>query len=87
MQDEFYSIAFRKKLYRTLEQLQTDLEAWLVEYNENRPHSGKYCFGKTPMQTFRDSKHLAEEKQLDRFLVGASPDDFSPRDARAAVGS
>jgi transposase InsO family protein len=87
MQDEFYSIAFRKKLYANLEQLQTDVDAWLAEYNENRPHSGKYCFGKTPMQTFRDSKHLADEKQLDRFLVATSPDSFSPRDARAAVDS
>jgi len=87
MQDEFYSIAFRKKLYANLEQLQTDVDAWLAEYNDNRPHSGKYCFGKTPMQTFRDSKHLADEKQLDRFLVATSPDGFSPRDARAAVDS
>ena len=59
----------------------------MVEYNENRPHSGKYCFGKTPMQTFQDSKHLAEEKQLDRFLIATSPDVVSPRDTRAVVGS
>jgi len=67
MQDEFYSAAFRKKLYRDLEELQADLDQWIGEYNESRPHSGKYCFGKTPMQTFRDSKHLADEKMLDRF--------------------
>jgi len=87
MQDEFYSIAFRKKLYTHLEQLQTDVDAWLLEYNENRPHSGKYCFGKTPLQTFLESKHLAEEKQLDRFLVAASEDSLSLRPARAAVVS
>ena len=85
MQDEFYSIAFRKKLYSSLEQLQADLDAWLVEYNENRPHSGKYCFGKTPMQTFLDSRHLAQEKELDRFMVVTSPDAFSPRAVRAAA--
>ena len=51
MQDEFYSVAFRKRLYTTLEELQADVDAWLREYNEARPHSGKYCFGKTPMQT------------------------------------
>lgn len=67
IQDEFYSVAFRKKLYRNLEELQGDVDLWLTEYNESRPHSGKYCFGKTPMQTFRDSKHLAEEKMLDRL--------------------
>src|SRR5919106_2260943 len=52
MLDEFYCIAFRKKLYTTIEALQRDLDAWLGEYNERRPHQGRWCFGKTPMQTF-----------------------------------
>src|SRR5215472_3344715 len=34
--DEFYRIAFRKKIYHTLDELQTDLDAWLVEYNNRR---------------------------------------------------
>jgi transposase InsO family protein len=66
LQDEFYSIAFRKTLYTSLEQLQIDLDHWLEEYNTERPHSGKYCFGKTPMQTFLDSRQLAWDKILDR---------------------
>jgi len=83
LQDEFYSVAFRKKRYSSLEQLQADLDLWLQEYNQHRPHSGKYCFGKTPMQTFLDSRHLAQEKELDRFSVVTSPDQLSPRAARA----
>ena len=82
MQDEFYSIAFRKRLYGSLEQLQADADAWIREYNEVRPHSGKYCFGKTPMQTFLDAKHLSEEKQLDRLAVTTLSDGISPRAAR-----
>jgi transposase InsO family protein len=74
IQEEFYSVAFRKKLYRTLDELQADLDVWLCEYNERREHSGKYCYGKTPMQTFLDSKHLAHEKMLDELTVTASPD-------------
>ena len=85
MQDEFYSIAFRKRLYGSLEQLQADADAWIREYNEVRPHSGKYCFGKTPMQTFLDAKHLSDEKQLDRLPVATSSDGFSPRVARARL--
>jgi hypothetical protein len=85
MQDEFYSVAFRKRLYSSLEQLQADLDLWLEEYNRTRPHSGKYCFGKTPMQTFLDSRQLAHDKQLDRFPVLTSPDPLSPRAARAAT--
>jgi len=64
MLNEFYRVAFRKKLYRTLEELQTDLDAWMREYNETRPHQGRWCYGKTPMQTFLDSVPLAEEKLL-----------------------
>ena len=64
VKDEFFSVAFRKKVYNSLEDLQTDLDEWFKEYNEERTHSGKYCYGKTPMQTFRDSLHLATEKML-----------------------
>jgi hypothetical protein len=85
MQEEFYSIAFRKRLYSTLEDLQADADEWLKEYNECRPHSGKYCFGKTPMQTFLDAKHLSDEKQLDRIPVKTPSDGLSPRGARAVV--
>ena len=62
--NEFYRIAFRKKLYRSIEELQTDLDAWLVEFNSARPHQGRWCFGKTPMQTFLDAKQIAEEKMI-----------------------
>jgi len=67
IQNEFYSSAFRKKRYTSIEEIQADLDEWLRHYNEERPHSGKYCFGKTPMQTFKESKHLADEKMLDQL--------------------
>lgn len=63
--EEFYQIAFRKKIYATLEDLQADLDQWIDKYNQERPHSGRYCYGKTPMQTFLDSIELAKEKLLD----------------------
>lgn len=63
--NEFYRIAFRKKVYTSLEELQKDLDEWIRWYNEERTHSGKYCFGKTPMQTFLDSLSMAKEKMLD----------------------
>jgi len=69
IQEEFYSTAFRKKLYRGLEELQADLDQWIGEYNRERAHSGKYCYGKTPLQAFLDSKHLAQAKMLDRTLT------------------
>jgi transposase InsO family protein len=62
--DEFYRVAFRKKLFHSIEELQADLDAWLREYNELRTHQGRWCFGKTPMQTFIDTLPLAKEKLL-----------------------
>ena len=61
--EEFYRVAFRKKIYDSVEMLQADLDAWVSTYNEQRTHQGRWCFGKTPMQTFLDSRALAREKQ------------------------
>ena len=78
MQEEFYAIAFRKKIYKTIEELQIDVDIWLKYYNNERPHSGKYCYGKTPMQTWNDSLHLTKEKLLDTLnqnFVSLTPSD------------
>jgi len=63
--EEFYQVAFRKKVYTSLEGLQDDVDAWITHYNQQRPHSGRYCYGKTPQETFAASKHLAQAKMLD----------------------
>ena len=62
--NEFYRVTFRKKLYKTIEELQAALDQWLKQYNEERTHQGRWCYGKTPMQTFIDSIPLAKEKML-----------------------
>ncbi len=62
--NEFYRVTFRKKLYATIEELQADLDAWLAQYNEVRTHQGRWCYGKTPMQTFLDTVPIAKEKML-----------------------
>jgi hypothetical protein len=62
--DEFYRIAFRKKIYGSIADLQVDLDCWVQSYNEERPHQGRWCFGKTPMQTFLDATPLAKEKMI-----------------------
>ncbi len=71
MQEEFYAVAFRKKLYDNLESLQKDLDTWMAYYNNDRPHSGRYCYGKTPMQTFIESLPLAKQKLLDYEMPAA----------------
>ena len=65
MQQEFFFVAFRKKVYKTIAELQDDLDQWIGWYNTQRTHSGKYCYGKTPLQTFVDSIPLAKEKLIE----------------------
>jgi hypothetical protein len=60
---EFYQVAFRKKLYGSLQELQEDLDAWLIEYNERRTHQGKMCCGKPPLETFDAGVQIAPQAE------------------------
>ena len=82
MQDECYSLLFRKKLYRSVEELQVDVDEWLRKYNLERPHSGRYCYGKTPWQTFLDSKHIAMAK----YMTGGGDTSDNLIERQVAVG-
>jgi hypothetical protein len=57
-------VALRKKLYRSIADLQADLDAWMRDYNTVRTHQGRWCYGKTPMRTFIDTLSVAKEKLL-----------------------
>jgi hypothetical protein len=61
-------VAFRKKVYPSIDELQADLDTWLREYNESRPHQGRWCFGNTLMQTFLDA-FANDEGENDRNLI------------------
>jgi hypothetical protein len=64
MLDEFYRIAFRKKLYETIEDLQADLDLWMREFNEARPHQGKWCFlDALPLARENPSSHCGRAPQ------------------------
>jgi len=60
-------VAFRKKLYQSLDELQKDLDEWLEYYNNERTHQGKMCCGRTPMDTLLDGKRIWAEKNLTRM--------------------
>ena len=68
IQDEFYSVAFRRKLYSSLEEVQADLDTFMLEYNTKRTNEGKRCLGKTPMETLEAGRELC-----DRFVPGEVP--------------
>lgn len=45
-------------------ELHADPDTWIQEDNEQRPHQGRWCYGKTPMQTVLATVSLAKEKML-----------------------
>ena len=64
VQQEFYAVAFRKKIYHSIEELQNDLDEWLKHYNYECTHQGKNCEGMTPMECFEKHKHLTQVKMI-----------------------
>ena len=59
---EFYQVTFRKKVYSSIDELQTDLDQWIDFYNNERTHQGKMCCGRTPFGTMMEGKDIWKEK-------------------------
>ena len=62
--NEFYQSALRRKIYKTVDELQADLDEWIEYYNNDRTHQGKMCCGRTPIETFIDGKKIWQEKLI-----------------------
>jgi len=50
--DEHFRIMGRKKWYKSIEEMQKDLDEYLKHYNQNRPHQGRNMKGRTPAEVF-----------------------------------
>jgi hypothetical protein len=61
--DDFYIPLLRETSIHTLEELQSKLNHWLIEYNRSKHIKKAYCFGKTPDQTIEDFK-VADNQKL-----------------------
>ena len=61
IQNEFYKVAFRKKIYTSIEEIQVDLDIFMATYNNERTNQGKHCQGRTPMQTLREGRALYQQ--------------------------
>jgi len=61
IKDEFYEVAFRKKVYTSLNDIQADLDIFMEGYNQERTNQGRHCQGRTPMQTFTDGLPLCDK--------------------------
>jgi len=61
--DEFFRTAFRTKLFTSVEELQSDLDAWLRFYNGERPHRGYRNLGRRPLDTVSDFLALPDWRE------------------------
>lgn len=71
--EEHLRVQGRTKWYDTVEEMQTDLDSYLVQYNTKRPHQGRGMDGRVPYQVFREglpkktkkaaTKHAAQQRE------------------------
>ena len=52
LKEEFFTVAFRRTLYESLNQLQADLDRYLEFYNRERAYQGYRTQARTPYQAF-----------------------------------
>jgi len=65
IQEEFYKVAFRKKFYKSIDEIQEDLDAYMDRYNSKRTNQGKRCKGRTPRNTFDKGYSLYKRYVID----------------------
>ena len=51
--DEHFRIKGRTKWYESIEEMQRDLDEYLLQYNQKRPHQGRNMNGQTPYGVFK----------------------------------
>jgi len=92
IQDEFYAVAFRKTHYKSIEQIQADLDTFMAYYNEKRTNQGKRCQGRTPKQTWDDgyelySKYVLEKEasEMSEANVEGRPNELAPTKDKSFV--
>ena len=62
--DEHFRVMGRKRWYESLEEMQKDLDAYLVHYNTKRPHQGRNMKGRTPLKVFIDGLPKKEKAKM-----------------------
>ncbi|MBU1922815.1 MAG: IS481 family transposase [Candidatus Omnitrophica bacterium] len=70
--EEFFCVAFRKKWYHTLEELQKDLDTYLWHYNFQRPHLGYRLKGKRPIEVLLDRSTYPKRLTCDKMSPSES---------------
>jgi transposase InsO family protein len=65
--EEFFCIAFRRKWYHSVEELQKDLDTYLWHYNFERAHQGYRLKGKRPIDVLLNHSYYPERLTYDKI--------------------
>ncbi|VXA78817.1 hypothetical protein AERO9A_300074 [Aeromonas salmonicida] len=60
-----FRIKGRTTWYESVEQMQTDLDSYLEQYNTKRPHQGRIMEGQTPYSMFKKGLKLIPKEVRD----------------------
>lgn len=60
--EEFYQKAFRTQLFKTLDQLQSELDKYLMYYNFERPHFGVNPQGAIPVDILKTRRTVLDQR-------------------------
>src|SRR6516164_2296627 len=63
--DEHFRVEGRRTWFETIEEMQTVLDQYLLEYNTKRPHQGRGMNGRTPITAFIDSIKKEDPPEAD----------------------
>jgi transposase InsO family protein/transposase-like protein len=69
--DEHFRVMGRTKFYETVDEMQTDLDDYLVRYNTQRPHQGRGMKGRTPAKAFTDGLPKPTDKKEEKMKKAA----------------
>lgn len=64
--DEHFRIAGRTKWYDSVDEMQKDLDQFLITYNTRRPHQGRNMLGRTPLTVFLAELKKARSKRASK---------------------
>ncbi|WP_394689656.1 hypothetical protein [Hoeflea sp.] len=83
----FFAAMLLKTFYQSIQQMQQDLDAYLVTYNTKRPHQGRGMKGRTPIQAFRDGLKLVPKPDLSQEKKGGENEPQTDRLIKPTSGS
>jgi len=69
--DEHFRVEGRRTWFETLEEMQSVLDQYLVDYNTKRPHQGRGMNGRTPITAFIDGIRKEDTPEADPIRKAA----------------